>query len=188
VSDEALERERFQKFMSNRRLVAPESPFVPRSWKDWVTHRLDMKEVGQKSMQERIQSREAYNRRQSRARIIPLLNGKTWKNNLGAVVAYETVFVPWYSQSDARIEPPWPSYEEFKHEGDDRERSKYKRQLPLPRKPGNVTVNWKQRQMQEPYEFYAPVDLRSPESRILVTTDPIMGHWVGESLFKELNK
>jgi len=174
--------------MSNKHLVAPESPFIPRSWKDWVAHRLEVKEVGQKSIQNRISAKETYNRRESRARVMPLLNGKVWKDNFGAVVAFETVFVPWYKSSEDRVEPPWPNYEEFKHEGDDRERSKYRRQLPLPRKPGNATVNWKQRQMQEPYEFDAPPDPRSPESRRTVKHEPAMAHFIGLDLLREISK
>lgn len=189
VSDQTQERERYHKFINSKHLVAPGSPFVPDTFEKWVEHRLGMKMAGQKTMEEKIKTKERNNRRESRAKLIPVLNGKRWKNNLGAVAAFETVFVPWYEDTDERAQPPWPSYEEFKHEGDDRERSKYRRQLPLARKPGNETVNWKQRQMQEPYSFDATVDRRSPQALQEVQfTERMASVHIGESLLEAINR
>ena len=46
---------------------------------------------------------------------------------------------------EERPEAPWPSYEEMKEEGNERNTSQYRRFLALPREPCNDTVNWKQR-------------------------------------------
>lgn len=188
VSLQTQERELFVQFMNNRKDIAPKCPFLPDTFEKWIEHRLETKIDEQKWIQDQICAREAYARRESREKVMPALDGKRFPRNLGAVVAWETVFVPWYKGTPDRIEPPWPSSEEFKHEGDDREKSKYRRQLPLARRPGNVTVNWKQRQMQDPFPFDSTVDRRSPQMLHEVQLQDFLASLcLGKSLLEAIN-
>ena len=80
--------------------------------------------------------------------------GKSFNDNLSAVLSRPTVFSTWWTPTPDHPKAPWPELSELDHEGRQRAESKYGplgRYLPLPRHPGNETVHWKARQQIMPY-------------------------------------
>ncbi|KAI1912654.1 hypothetical protein LOZ39_004305 [Ophidiomyces ophidiicola] len=144
VSAETKEFDKWNKIRDKITHISPHSPFAPRIFADWLAHRVAMKEnqlqkVTNKiaKVSERIEAEETL--------ILPVLRGKTLEDRLALVLARETIWRSSLESFPGRDLAPWPSYEEFKHEGDDRNRSGFRRFLPLPRDSSNETVSWKQR-------------------------------------------
>nr|OQO26041.1 hypothetical protein B0A51_06898 [Rachicladosporium sp. CCFEE 5018] len=99
------------------------------------------------------------------------------------VLSIHTLFTPAYTST---LQPlaPWPSRSELKYEGDDRIATDalHRRFLPLPRMPGNETVNWQHRNVLPQYafeDFY--LEIREEE---VFERSHVVGEWefgVGES-------
>ncbi|KAK6428743.1 hypothetical protein LTR95_015112 [Oleoguttula sp. CCFEE 5521] len=99
------------------------------------------------------------------------------------VLGIRTLFTPAFTSTSQPL-APWPSRSELKYEGDDRVATDalHRRFLPLPRMPGNETVNWQHRNVVPQFafeEFYLQVREEEVFERIHV-----VGEWefgVGES-------
>lgn len=145
VSVEAKEYETFNKVRENVSHVAPNSPFVPQSWPEWIAHRLAVKEDSQNEIVRRLTARESERKAEIKARVSLALGGKGFDDYLTRVLSQDSIWIPSTAERLDRPQAPWPCHDELKHEGYHRSRSGYNRFPPLPRVPGNVTVNWKQR-------------------------------------------
>lgn len=78
--------------------------------------------------------------------------GKTIGDCNTAILGLKTVWARGWTATDSHPEAPWPTYREFREEGDERHTSNYGRFLPIPRVPGNKTVVYKQKS-------FVPVEL-----------------------------
>ena len=116
-----------------------------KSFGDWIAHKLARKEAERHRAEKQIAQRES----EIETTPVPVrlcFGGKKFEaDNVGPVLGRETIWRPSTAPIPGLPQAPWPSHEEFKHEGDDRSKSNYSRFPPLPRDPGNETVNWKQR-------------------------------------------
>ncbi|WEW60836.1 hypothetical protein PRK78_006324 [Emydomyces testavorans] len=152
VSPEAKEFETWAKVRDAISRISPRSPFAPKTFADWLAHRVAVKEDQLRNVASKIatvKKREGY----EEVSLLPIFRGKQIEDQLALVLARETIWRPSLEPRPGRRIAPWPSYEEYKHEGDDRNKSGYSRFPPLPRDPGNETVNWKQRKPLDQYVF-----------------------------------
>ncbi|PGG96772.1 hypothetical protein AJ79_09455 [Helicocarpus griseus UAMH5409] len=148
VSREKKEIEAWFKIQKPLQHVAPRSPFVPKTFEDWVAHKATwMGELANRGNKVVARRAAEIAGRVRRAPVGLALGGKKLPDGLALVLARGTIWVPLQKggHPGGQKLAPWPSYEELKHEGDDRSKSGYSRFPPLPRDPGNETVNWKQR-------------------------------------------
>ena len=118
-------------------------------------HRASMNAMEMENMKKDIATKQARNTVDAKIAIKPFLDGKTFDDNRSAVLAHETIWALWSLSTDTHPEALWPDRTEFQYEGDDRAKSDVGRFLPLPRKPGNATVNWKAR---DQLQAYRPLD------------------------------
>lgn len=149
VSAEAKERDNFRKMRLNMEFIAQKSPFVPSTLKEWLLHRASVLEARARHIKSHIRDRNEVD--EEKTRIVP----HEWNltDYRSTVLSYETIWRNHGLENPVRPQAPWPDSSERKHEGYQRVRSGYKRFLPLPRVPGNQTVNWKQRSPIATYEF-----------------------------------
>jgi hypothetical protein len=154
-SDEAKEKDQYARLSTLLHHFVPESPFVPRIYAIWVEHRAAMNAMEMENMKRNITIKQSRNTVAAKIAIKPLLDGKTFTDNRSAVLCHETIWAPWSFPTDKHPEAHWPDRTEFQYEGDDRAKSDVGRFLPLPRKPGNETVNWKAR---EQLQSHRPLD------------------------------
>lgn len=176
VSADVQDRERFLKLRELIRHLVPDSPFPPKTLQDFITHKQAILEEAKTAMIRRLKQREAQRKLEKQygigiTKIKPAFNRKVPKDFRGAVLSQVTMWVAHDEIHPNRPRAPWPEFEELKHEGDDRNKSSYGRFLPLPRKPGNETVNWKAREMLRPL---SPMDTVGPSLR---SPYPEMGPW-----------
>ena len=150
-SNDAKEKEQYARLATLLHHFVPDSPFVPRIYSIWVEHRAAMNAMEMENMKRNIAIKQSRNTVAAKLAIKPVLDGKTFDDNRSAVLSYETIWAPWSFPTDKHPEALWPDRTEFQHEGDDRAKSDVGRFLPLPRKPGNETVNWKAREQVRPY-------------------------------------
>lgn len=150
-SNDTKEKDQYARLSTLLHHFVPESPFVPRSYPVWVQHRTSMNAMEMDNMKRNIAIKQSRNTVDAKIAIKPALEGKTFDDNRSAVLAHETIWAPWSLPSDKHPEALWPDRNEFQYEGDDRAKSEVGRFLPLPRKPGNETVNWKAREQLQPY-------------------------------------
>ncbi|PGG98628.1 hypothetical protein GX51_06713 [Blastomyces parvus] len=154
LSNETREFEAWVRVRNMMVYVAPKSPFTPRTFGAWIAHRLAwMEEERTRLFSQALRKRVMERGLCEPAQVDPVLGGKKLPDGLALVLARETIWVPRRGYSSVGDLAPWPSYEELKHEGDDRSRSGYCRFPPLPRGRGNETVNWKQRAPVKQYRF-----------------------------------
>jgi hypothetical protein len=148
LSAKELEIDRFLSTKTSLKKIAPESPFVPTTLHEWLTHRLER-------LEDRRQGAVAKLSRISQVNLPKkcehALRGRTFSDNRSAVLALETIWTPW--KSPDRAAAPWPTASEYKWEGDSRARSGFRRFPPIPRAVGNSTVVWHQKPAAEVYEF-----------------------------------
>lgn len=150
-SSDTKEKDQYARLSTLLHHFVPESPFVPRTYAVWVQHRAAMNAMEMENMKKTIAVKQARNTVDAKIPIKEALNGKTFTDNRSAVLAHETIWASWSLPSDKHPEALWPDREEFQYEGDDRAKSAVGRFFPLPRKPGNETVNWKAREQLQPY-------------------------------------
>lgn len=151
-SDEAKEKDQYARLSTLLHHFVPDSPFVPHSYAVWVKHRASMNEIEMENVKKRIATKESRNSLTVKVPIKPVLDDKTFADNRSAVLAHETIWAPWSMPTNDHPEALWPDRIEFRYEGDGRAKSDVGRFLPLPRLPGNETVNWKAREKLHPYE------------------------------------
>ena len=154
VSAREAAQEEWAKIRDNLcRMRFDRSPFAPHNFIEYVEFRATRaEELAEelKILAERRQEEQA--KAGQHAWIIPF-EGKTFHDNLSPVLAVQSIWCPWFVNTDEYPAAPWPVYEEFKEEGDERHTSGFGRFLPVPRKPGNETVVWKQKKFIEPFEL-----------------------------------
>ena len=150
-SSDARDKDQYARLSTLLHHFVPESPFVPRTYAVWVQHRASMNAMEMENIKRSISIKQSRNTVAAKIAIKLLLEGKTFTDNRSAVLSHETIWAPWSSPTDKHPEALWPDRTEFQYEGDDRAKSDVGRFLPLPRKPGNETVNWKARDQLHPY-------------------------------------
>ncbi|EFR03892.1 hypothetical protein MGYG_06890 [Nannizzia gypsea CBS 118893] len=152
VSEETREYEAWARARDSMSYVAPKSPFVPATFKEWLALKLLKKEEDKRKIAQSLAMKQKKLNKIT-MKTDKLFRGKRLRDRLGLVLATETIWGPLSDPGSGRQNAYWPSREEFKHEGDDRCRSGYSRFPPLPRVLANATVNWKQRKPVIQYEF-----------------------------------
>lgn len=154
-SSDTKDKDQYSRLSTLLHHFVPESPFVPRSYPVWVEHRASMNAMEMDNMKRDIAIKQSRNTVAAKMVIKPALDGKTFTDNRSAVLSQETIWALWSRPTDEHPEALWPDRTEFQYEGDDRAKSEVGRFLPLPRMPGNETVNWKAR---EHLQAYRPLD------------------------------
>lgn len=161
--------------------VAPKSPFVPSTLKEWLLHRALVLEARTRHIKSRI--RDSKEDDEEKAQLV--LHEWQLRDTRSLVLSQETIWRNHGTDDTSRPQAPWPDSSERKHEGYQRVRSGYKRFLPLPRVPGNQTVNWKQRSPIATYEFDRvgqPIGIGAG-----VDTDEMMEEFIGGSFLAEID-
>ena len=129
--------------------LIPRSPFVPHTFEEWLSFR-----SGRVNDEKEAEARKLANSRASSicnqsgiapVKIWPAMGGRRFSDERSTVLCTPTMWSPWYSPSSSRPQALWPSPDEMKEEGDERNTSRFGRFLALPRVPGNETVVWKQK-------------------------------------------
>lgn len=152
ISDETREFEAWVKIRDSMSRISPKSPFVPKTFKEWLAYQVSKREEERQRIVRKIISKQANPKRKGRV-VNPAMGGRLFDDQLALVLAKDTIWRPLQDRGRGRPRAPWPTHDEFKHEGDDRNKSGYSRFPPLPREPGNETVNWKQRKPLKQTEF-----------------------------------
>ncbi len=117
----------------------------------------------------------------------PAFGGKIFDWSRGAVLSQKTIWSVWYQPPEDYPSAPWPSMEEMKEEGDERNTSGYKRFPALPRVPGNETVVWKQKAMIDPYPLDQVWELPTAESIKTPCVDETASELLGHDLLKAID-
>lgn len=187
-SDQSKEYEAFARACCNYSYIAPLSPVVPRSWPEWIKHRLLIQEEAQSQELRRLAIKTLVSRIQETIEEYqPPFADKTFEDHLSSVLARESIWLPSYTAPPDREQAPWPTHDEMKHEGNQRSKSEHCRFLPLPRAPGESTSNWKQRNPIVPFQFDEVGHLDAKEDGPAPETDQTMLLLVGSFLLKELD-
>jgi len=138
------------------------SPFVPKTFGEWIEQRKERANDHAKEGRQQLYAMQEHKLQPRHPDLPPpgdmtpitvAFGGKQFTKGRGAVLSEETIWTPSGLKDRADLAPPreerpeapWPTYEEMKEEGNERNTSGYRRFLALPRVPGNDTVNWKQR-------------------------------------------
>ncbi|MCJ1227291.1 hypothetical protein MMC12_003946 [Toensbergia leucococca] len=192
VAPEMAERERFQTVVQNleRMNLIPKSPFVPRNMTEWVDHRVAFQAIMTAEEKEKLGNRQAELEANNgkKIKILPPFGGKHFKAGQSSVLALPTIWSPWSQPTEDHPEALWPSKDEMKEEGDERNTSGYGRFLALPRDPGNDTVVWKQKNIIKAFPIDVVWELPTAEEEIPPESDARMEDLVGEKLLRELDK
>lgn len=186
------EQEKFVVVMENltRTEFIPRSPFVPTNLSEWLAHRVAFAEDMRREEMQKLASREAAHESvlgSGRVRIGPAFGGKRFRDNRSPVLAMGSIWSPWYQPTAAHPQALWPSLEEMKEEGDERNTSGFGRFPPLPRVPGNETVVWKQKNMITQFPFDKVWELPTLEEEKETEDELAMEELIGENLLKKLN-
>lgn len=158
VSPLISEYERWQIVKQNLTSIEliPRSPFVPKTFSEWLLHRAEMTDFEAKELGKRLVNKEAeVELGRFRERVRAALGFKSFENERtfddepsagrGAVLAQETIWSPWSRSTSTRPQADWPCQQEMKEEGDERNTSGFGRFPALPRIQANETVNYKHR-------------------------------------------
>ncbi|KAL1983447.1 hypothetical protein VTN96DRAFT_10353 [Rasamsonia emersonii] len=182
VSDEIREFENFTQVQINMAQIAPNSPFVPTSWAAWLAQRLEMNEERLRQLTAKIEKKKASNK----LTVQPIFGGKVFPDFFSSVLSRQSIWRPGEVERPARPQAPWPDEDELQHEGSQRSKSGYSRFPPLPRVPGNITVNWKQRAPIVPFEFDVVGRPTMADDEVAPETDERMRFLIGNSFLQEL--
>ena len=148
------------------------SSVVPKTLKDWLVHQRERMEVKIQREQRKLLKDMTFLLRDDRltppscpVKVGPGFRGKTFEHkNYGSVLACPSVWARMYEPPAERPDPPWPCVEEMKEEGDERNTSGFRRFLALPRVPGNDTVQYKLKAIQNFLPFDTIWKLPTKES------------------------
>ncbi|KAI9931318.1 hypothetical protein AWENTII_004568 [Aspergillus wentii] len=187
VSEEAKEYDNFARIRDNYLHVAPNSPFIPRSWAEWISHRIFSKEEAHTEGLRRLTITKMYKMKETKELVQPAFSGKEFRDSLSSVLSLESIWLPSIENKLGRMQAPWPTNDELKHEGAYRSTSGYCRFPPLPRVPGNATVNWKQRCPVVPFQLDEVGVPTVKKDEAVPEVDDTMVLLVGETLLKELD-
>lgn len=188
LSNEAKEREKFHRVQANLQFVAPNSPFVPRTWDAWLEHRVGRLEDELADERRQIDAKTASTQSKSTIKVMPAFGGKQFNDYRSSVFACDSIWRPGEETTPARPLAPWPDVTELKYEGALRSWSGHSRFLPLPRVPGNGTVTWKQRPVKTPSAFDAVGLLKFGPDEKAVETDDNMVSLIGNDLLREVDR
>ena len=187
-SEHAKEYESFAKARCNYSYVAPRSPVVPRTWPEWIKHRLFIQEQAQAQELRRLAIKTLVTSiQETEEDHLPPFADKTFEDHLSSVLARESIWLPSYTSPPDKQQAPWPTREELKHEANQRSTSGFYGFLPLPRAPENHTVSWKQCTPIAPFKFDEVGCLGAEEEDYIPETDETMLSLVGEYLLRELD-
>lgn len=192
VAPKMAEQEKFALVMENltRMEFIPRSPFVPTNLSEWLAHRVAFAEDTRREEMKKLANREATHGSglgMGRVRIGPAFGGRQFGGNRSPVLALESTWSPWYQPTETYPQALWPSAEEMKEEGDERNTSGFGRFPALPRVPGNETVVWKQKNLITPFAFDRVWELPTLEKEKAIEDELAMEALIGESLLKKLD-
>jgi hypothetical protein len=150
-SSDAKDRDQYNRLATLLYHFAPNSPFVPRNYGSWVEHRAAIKTIEMENVKRDIAIKEGRNAAAAKTQIKGFLNGKKLRDKRTAILCFESIWSLRHVPTEMHPEALWPDRTELQYEGDARSKSKVGRFFPLPRKPGNATVNWKARVKLPPF-------------------------------------
>ena len=171
-SDKSRENNRWQRLEDSlRRMNLLRSSVVPKTLKDWLVHQRERMEVKIQREQTKLKDMN-FLLRDDRlpppscpVKIGPGFRGKIFEHkNYSSVLVCPSVWARMYEPPAERPDPPWPCVEEMKEEGDERNTSGFRRFLALPRVPGNDTVQYKLKAIQNFLPFDTIWKLPTKES------------------------
>lgn len=168
----------------------PRSPFVPKSMDEWLAHRIAFAEDAKQDELKRLSDKQAASGPTvggGRVRVHQPLDGKHFHDNRSAVLGLKSTWAPWHEPTELYPQAPWPSLEEMKEEGDERNTSGFGRFPALPRVPGNETVVWKQKNVIVPYSFDGVWELPKIETGRPTYDEDAMNEWIGDEMRKALD-
>ncbi|KAK8217224.1 hypothetical protein M8818_001477 [Zalaria obscura] len=146
------EKEAWDRVLKAREHICPDSPFFTKDL-NRKEHEIEMKREKEEWLKAKKDRAEKEAAQGLTIRILPF-GGKKFENNLSPVLGQPTIWCPsWQVGKEATA--PWPSLSEMKYEGDERiaTAKHHGRFLPVPRLPGNETVNWQHLSFLEPLPF-----------------------------------
>lgn len=192
VAPEMAEKERYAIVKANleRMNLVPRSPFLPRTLAQWIEHRVEWSAmVAAKERRKLRLMKENYEDENGKPRpkIFPAFGGKRFNDNRSAVLALPTIWCPWAESTYEHPRAPWPSQEEMKEEGDERNSSIFRRFPALPRVPGNETVVYKQKNLIVSYPMDKVWELPTLEAEIPPEDDERMEELLGIEMMKLLD-
>lgn len=185
------EQEKFDIARTNleRMEFIPRSPFVPRTMDEWLAHRIAFAEDAKQDELKRLSDKQAASTPtiiSARVRVLLPFCGKRFGDNRSAVLGLKSTWTLWYEPTESYPQAPWPSPEEMKEEGDERNTSGFGRFPALPRVPGNETVAWKQKNVIVPYPFDGVWKLPKIEKGQPTYNESAMSELIGEEMTKAL--
>lgn len=150
VAPKMAEQERFEEVYENLNKMdfIHRSPFVPKNMNEWLAHRVAFAEDARVEEMRKLSDKQAASESGSnkeKVRILPPFKGKQFRDNRSSVLSMPSIWTPTYEPSEESPQAPWPTFDEMREEGDERNTSGFGRFPALPRVPGNETVAWKQK-------------------------------------------
>lgn len=187
VSDQIRENETYKRVSGHFRHIAPKSPVLPTSFKDWLAHQHAMVEQNkankQQKMQQRIDELGLRKREGKRSEPKPAFNVAKFNDGGSSVLAMRTIWLP-RDIEPAKPHTPWPSDDELKHCGDYRASSEQHRAVPHPRIYTGPSVKWENRPLVALSPFDDP-SLNEGKDDMAEITDA--AEYLGLGLLKELD-
>ncbi|KAK2875096.1 hypothetical protein FQN49_001792 [Arthroderma sp. PD_2] len=110
VSEETKEFETWTRIRDSMIYVAPRSPFVPTTFKEWLSHKVSRKEEDRHKIAQKLVTKQG-KLSQTEGRANNIFRGKRLGDQLGLVLAAETIWKPSPEPKDGRQNACWPSHE-----------------------------------------------------------------------------
>ncbi|RHZ47915.1 uncharacterized protein CDV56_105628 [Aspergillus thermomutatus] len=186
IEDMIKEFDRFVRISNNSLFIAPKSPNVPQGYCEWLELRVFINQKAQDAESRRRTLRASQSASQAKTSIQPFA-GRTFRDSRSSVLAMETIWLPSTTFHLGRPVAPWPCSDELTSEGTLRSISGYSRFPPLPRVPGNETVNWRKRAPITPYPFDTFGKPSLEHIAGAPDIDDEMAFFVGQALLEEIN-
>lgn len=125
----------------------PSSPFVPRTFSEYLGHRAAVEAAKAKraAFLEEQMNLNKIRKTKGQPRIESKFESRNFRDSRSTVLCLPTIWSQWYVPPADQPQAPWPSNEEMDEEGNQRNSSRFGRCLALPRVPANDTVAWKRR-------------------------------------------
>lgn len=170
-------------------LPEPFSPFVPRTYSEYLGHRASVEATKAKraAFLEEQMILDKILKSKGQPRIESKFESRNFTDGRSAVLCLPTIWSKWYAPGADRPQAPWPSDDEMKEEGNQRNSSSFGRCLALPRVPANDTVAWKQRvqpiqsNLDEVNRLSDAIERGRQQNSIKVASDARWRRWAEES-------
>lgn len=159
------------------------SPYTPKTFEEYLQHKYDFLNDRKQEIQDRYLAAAGFERCME-----PPIGGRSFDDGRATVLGMETIWCPWDEPNAYHAQPPWPSKEEMREEGDERHTSQFGRYLALPRNPGNATVTYKQRSPVKQHHLDRVWEIPRPDDLGESHEEEVMEELVGESLLRELDR